>query len=272
MKRTLQIALALAAVLMFSAQALAVSIDDYWYTDWLGNEAFDQAGYDLAVAEEKVSAAGIDLDASQFLSTDADGLEQFDNAAFTAAYDAVLDEKDKPQTKPDESAGTKNEQSTLLDDNNSGNDNYPIGSYVDEAGNVFSPEGELLSPGTTPAGEPVGGPALPGDVLDTQSPFEASPVEIEPPVYLVSDMRSALDSAGSSPVGLKALVVSIFGEYTPVMTTAVVTETVGNETTTTLIDAVADGAAGVDYEWCAGVLLFGILLFCLMKLLGGVLK
>ncbi len=56
------------------------------------------------------------------------------------------------------------------------------------------------------------------------------------------------------------------------MTTAAVTETVGNETTTTLIDTVADGAAGVDYEWCAGVFLFGILLFCLMKLLGGVLK
>ena len=39
-----------------------------------------------------------------------------------------------------------------------------------------------------------------------------------------------------------------------------------------LVETVASGAAGVDYEWLAGVFLFGILLFCLMKLLGGVLK
>lgn len=71
---------------------------------------------------------------------------------------------------------------------------------------------------------------------------------------------------------MKALVVSIFGEYEPVMTTAAVTETVGEETTTTLVDTVASGAAGVDYEWLAGVFLFGILLFCLMRLLGGILK
>lgn len=32
---------------------------------------------------------------------------------------------------------------------------YPVGSYIDEAGNVWSQEGELLSPGTTPAMEPA---------------------------------------------------------------------------------------------------------------------
>ena len=66
--------------------------------------------------------------------------------------------------------------------------------------------------------------------------------------------------------------ISIFGEYEPVLTTAAVTETVDNVTTTTLIDVVADGAAGVDFEWLSGVFLFGILLYCLMKLLGGILK
>ena len=71
---------------------------------------------------------------------------------------------------------------------------------------------------------------------------------------------------------LKNLVVSIFGEYTPVNTTALLTETVDNVTTTTLIDVVAAGAAGVDWEWCAGVFLFGIMLFCLFKLLGGILS
>ena len=72
--------------------------------------------------------------------------------------------------------------------------------------------------------------------------------------------------------GLKALISSIFGEYTPITTTSVITETVGNDTHQYLVETVASGAAGVDYEWLAGVFLFGILLFCLMKLLGGVLK
>ena len=72
--------------------------------------------------------------------------------------------------------------------------------------------------------------------------------------------------------GLKALVTSVFGEYTPITTTSVITETVGDETHQYLVETVAPGAAGVDYEWLAGVFLFGILLFCLMKLLGGVIS
>lgn len=81
------------------------------------------------------------------------------------------------------------------------------------------------------------------------------------------------DFGGSFMSGsLKSLVVSIFGEYTPVNTTALLMETVDNETTTTLVDVVASGMAGVDWEWCAGVFLFGIMLFCLFKLLGGILS
>lgn len=77
---------------------------------------------------------------------------------------------------------------------------------------------------------------------------------------------------GNSVSDLKSLIVSIFGEYTPVNTTMAITETVDNTVTTTLVDAVASGAAGVDYEWLAGVFLFGIMLFCLFKLLGGILS
>lgn len=72
--------------------------------------------------------------------------------------------------------------------------------------------------------------------------------------------------------GLKALIVSIFGEYTPVMTQTPVTETVDGVTTTTMIDVVASGAAGVDYAWLAGVALFGILLYCVMRIIGSFLK
>ena len=71
--------------------------------------------------------------------------------------------------------------------------------------------------------------------------------------------------------GLKALIVSIFGEYTPVMTQTLVTETVDGVTTTSLVDVVASGAAGVDYAWLAGVALFGLLLYCVMRIFGSIL-
>ena len=73
-------------------------------------------------------------------------------------------------------------------------------------------------------------------------------------------------------LGGGTLVSSLFGDYTPVTTTSVVTQTVGLDTYQYLVETVAPGAAGVDYEWLSGVLLFALLLFCFMKLLGGVLK
>ena len=90
-------------------------------------------------------------------------------------------------------------------------------------------------------------------------------------MWYLEDLRPS-DAPVEVLDGLKSLVTSIFGEYTPVTTTSIVTETVGNDTCQYLVETVASGAAGVDYEWLAGVFLFGILLFCLMKLLGGVLK
>ena len=48
--------------------------------------------------------------------------------------------------------------------------------------------------------------------------------------------------------------------------------TVDGETVTTIIDVVAPGAAGVDYVWLSGVLLFALMLFCLFKLLGGIIS
>ena len=93
----------------------------------------------------------------------------------------------------------------------------------------------------------------------------------DPAVWYVQDLRPA-EPPASAAGGLKSLVTSIFGEYTPVASTTVITQTVDNDTYQYLIETVPDGAAGVDYEWLAGVFLFGILLYCLMRLLGGVLK
>lgn len=267
-----------------SSVARAVEWLDYEYTNEDGVKVVDVDAYNAAVAAERVAADGY---ANEYLIahwwyTGEDGKQHFDNAGFEADYALFLAEKQKevvpepppaPQDPPQEnveSAGTTDGEQSPADSGSDGR--IPVGSYVDEAGNVFSPNGELLSPGTTPAPNLRPDDSVPGDVLDTENPPADTPAENSTPVYHVTDLRNT-DNPSSTPLaGLKALIVSIFGEYTPVMTTTAITETVGNETTTSLVDTVAPGAAGVDYAWLAGVLLFAVLLFCLLKLLGGVLK
>lgn len=196
------------------------------------------------------------------------------NAAAEEAAVQNFIEAESPVTLPEtfESAGVNNAVDTSVSISPGSDDKYPVGSYVDSAGNVYSQDGTLLSPGTTPAVEPADLVPLAADVRSGSVTVEAAPAENGAPVYHVADLRPGTDSAVSAPVGLKALIISIFGEYTPVTTTSVVSETVGSEVNQYLVETVASGSAGVDYEWIAGVALFGILLFCLMKLLGGVVK
>ncbi|MDE7219947.1 MAG: hypothetical protein K2O45_10050 [Oscillospiraceae bacterium] len=195
-----------------------------------------------------------------------------------------------------ESVGSKNDISSDHADTSADiglPDKYPVGSYISPAGNVYAADGTLLSPGITSAMEPDSAPfpgsdeddSLLSGELDDPDGISAnadvdtlaliaelvSDIATDPAVSTVEDLRPA-DAPVEVLTGLKALVTSIFGEYTPVTTTAVVSQTVGNDTQQYLIETVAPGAAGVDYEWVAGVLLFAIMLFCLMKLLGGVLK
>lgn len=199
-----------------------------------------------------------------------------------------------PATLPNtfESAGTSHVNSSSHADTSVDtglSDKYPVGSRVDSAGNVYSPDGTLLSPGTTPAYAPASGPdenasLLPDELADPDNLSAVtdpdtlaviaglvSDIATDPPTWYVDDLRPA-DPPVEVLTGLKSLVTSIFGEYTPVTTTSVISETVGNDTHQYLVETVAPGAAGVDYEWVAGVLLFAIMLYCLMKLLGGVLK
>lgn len=249
MKRTLQILLIAVTAFSLTLSALAVNADDYWRQDDNGNWYYDYDAYNAAVAAEE----------------------------------AAEEAEDVPQADPVESAGASDGSSVAVPDHNSGDDDrIPLGSYVDEAGNVFSPDGELLSPGTTPAVEPDADTALPGEMpvgSDVVTDIEVlttiaglvSDIADDSPTYHVVDLRPT-DTTVIVPDGLKALVVSIFGEYHPVMTTSLVSETVGDDVYQYYVETVAPGSAGVDYEWLAGVFLFGILLFCLMKLLGGILK
>ena len=200
-------------------------------------------------------------------------------------------ETEPPETSPKtvESVGSSYENDIPIPVSSSPVDKYPVGSYVSPAGNVYSSDGELLSPGTTPAYAPISGPDedaafLSGELADPNNLSAAadpdalaviaglvSDIATDPPVWYVDDLRSS-DPPAEVLTGLKSMVTSIFGEYTPVTTTSVISETVGNDTHQYLVETVAPGAAGVDYEWIAGVVLFAIMLYCLMKLLGGVLK
>lgn len=120
---------------------------------------------------------------------------------------------------------------------------------------------------------PEAGNDVLSDILQESGGVFAVDVQSVPdPEYSVYDVRgsSAVDADDAS--GLKSLIVSIFGEYTPVMSAIAVTEGTGDQVTTTIIDTVADGAAGVDWEWLSGVFLFGILLYCLMRMLGGIVR
>lgn len=189
---------------------------------------------------------------------------------------------------PMESAGANHGSSNPPLENDV-NDQFPLGSYVDPDGAVWSPDGTRLSPSSAP-GTALAQSAAEDDPLSSEVPVDqdgalaaadpdtlaviaglVSDIATDPPVFYLDDLRP-VDPPAEVLTGLKALVTSIFGEYTPVTTTSVVTQTVGNDTHQYLLETVAPGAAGVDYEWLAGVFLFGILLFCFMKLLGGVLK
>ena len=70
-------------------------------------------------------------------------------------------------------------------------------------------------------------------------------------------------------LSMRSALTAIFGEYTP-KTQTVSTYYDGQllETSTEYVP----GVAGMDMEWIAGVLVFTVLLYCLMKFLGGVFK
>lgn len=99
-------------------------------------------------------------------------------------------------------------------------DRYPVGSYIDEAGNVWSQEGELLSPGTTPATEPAevvsreepvtGDPTtdtalLLVDLLDALTGEEGMASDVDGLQQTVGEIQQALD---------RPLMTTSFQDYT----------------------------------------------------------
>lgn len=76
-------------------------------------------------------------------------------------------------------------------------------------------------------------------------------------------------SDGESRSAFVAALESIFGEYQP--QTYTVTTYLPDGSSVTSVEVVP-GLAGLDYAWIAGVGLFALFLFCLLKLIGGVVK
>lgn len=67
---------------------------------------------------------------------------------------------------------------------------------------------------------------------------------------------------------MKSLITQLFGTYTPVMTENIHYYTFGEEVYAETIEMVADGAAGLDWPWIMGVVLFAICLWSFFRLLG----
>jgi len=72
---------------------------------------------------------------------------------------------------------------------------------------------------------------------------------------------------------MKSILYDLFGSYEPVTYEVVETVTgAEGELVHVAHDVIPDGLAGVDIEYVAGVLLFGIVLYGFLRIVGGFLK
>ena len=73
----------------------------------------------------------------------------------------------------------------------------------------------------------------------------------------------------SEPLKLKQVIIDLFGPYE--QQTETITETLADGSTVTTQQRIP-GIAGLDYEWIASVVLFGLALLCFFRILGGLIK
>lgn len=171
------------------------------------------------------------------------------------------------------SAGSNHETDSSVSVSPGPVNQYPDRVRVDLAGNIWSLDGELLSPGTTPASDPDEDAAL----LVVTDPDTLDVVEM-PTGDIIIEEHSCTRTADVSgfpaffdldELTMRSALVAIFGEYRPKM------QTVSTYYDGQLLDTSTEyvpGIAGMDMEWIAGVTVFTVLLYCLMKFLGGVFK
>ena len=152
------------------------------------------------------------------------------------------------------------------------------------------------TPDPLPDVDPNPSPVLPEPPAENQPPVEVPPVDLDTPAgpggldaptYGVAETPAGdiiieehsytrtVDILGGtvffdlSDLTMRSALTAIFGEYTPK------TQTVSTYYDGQLLDTSTEyvpGLAGMDMEWIAGVIVFTVLLYCFMKLLGGVFK
>ena len=155
----------------------------------------------------------------------------------------------------------------------------PLDTYAPEAGEVLTDD--VDSPPSA-GDEPVldnspsdTGADGSGSSLSSPSSVFCSGSDVT--VYLDDrSYTSVVDVAGNIPVNasvdsgtLPGFLRSMFGEYTPK------TQTVSTYFDGQLLGVSTEyvpGIAGMDMEWIASVVLFGVVLYCLFRMLGGMVR
>lgn len=110
---------------------------------------------------------------------------------------------------------------------------------------------------------------------DASSPSEAvSPVIEMDTSYRTFSVSSLDDVASAPPDGaadtMDQVVVKVLGEYHRQTMTVQEMDTEGNVLATST--QYVPGLAGLDWEWIAGAALFGLMILCVMRTIGGLLK
>ena len=237
----------LCVALALSVTCAAVNYDAYYYPLDDGSYGHDTESYEYDVAAEMVAERGFALDVNQFWCIDPNSAELayiFDFDAFQLAYADLIAQS--PIVAP-----PKDDGEAAADPD--------VGSAVVE------PDEELL----------VEDPVFDEPVLELPEVIDDGLLDdvVDRHVYTLNDLRDGYSSTDLQNLeGMKSVIRSIFGTYEPVTTTAVYTESVDGEVITSLVDVVAAGSAGVDWEYVSGVALFSMMLFCMFKLLGGIIS
>lgn len=130
----------------------------------------------------------------------------------------------------------------------------------DDLGGSYSGGPNILGSGPTVSGANVTVNLEQHDTLSVASVSPNAPDDSAPSLYS--------QSASDTPT-LADTIRSLFGSYTP-RTQTVTTYYDGQPIS--IEEQVIPGLAGLDYEWIAGVVLFALIVFCLFRLLGGVVR
>lgn len=135
---------------------------------------------------------------------------------------------------------------------------------------TYAPEiGEVLTDDPDSSASAGANPVLDDTRLDTDSGGNDITVHSHISVTDIDGVESTPGTVPPDSGTLPGFLRSMFGEYTPK------TQTVTTYYDGELLDVSTEyvpGFAGIDVEWLASVILFGIVVYCLFRMLGGMVR